>query len=333
MNLNKIFTSHMVFPALVPVRVYGEGSGIVKISFAGHSVAESFDSTSWFIELPPMEYGGPYEMRVNLNGEEQVLTDVYIGEVFLFSGQSNMQFKLGDSTTPKERYESTGNLRFLVADRLEEGEPYSSNDGWIVSNADIAGNFSALAHLVSQEISEKNNIAVGALCCYQGASVIESWVPAGAFKKIGINLLLEQKRPAHYCKEYSAWNGEGCLYENMLSQVTPYPVSAVVWYQGEADATYEEGEVYAKELALLIDIWRRDFKNPELPFIIVQLADFESGCADLEGWKRVQQAQMEIIDNSSNVKSVKCADICENFDLHPPTKDKLAHRIAEALSN
>ena len=136
MRLNKIFRSHMVFARNNPIRVYGDGQGTVSVNFAGNIKTITADKDKWLIEFPSMDYGGPYEMEVVLNGEKIVLEDIYVGEVYLLAGQSNLQFKLHESTTPKEMYESNNKLRLYTTDRIEKNEYYTSDDGWLV--ADIA---------------------------------------------------------------------------------------------------------------------------------------------------------------------------------------------------
>ena len=112
MELSSIFTSNAVFPANNPIRIFGVGSGKCEIEFAGiKKKAESSEET-WCVEFPAMEYGGPYTLEVVLNGEKITLSDIYIGEVYLFAGQSNMQFKLKMSNTPEEMYVSDNRIRF-----------------------------------------------------------------------------------------------------------------------------------------------------------------------------------------------------------------------------
>lgn len=87
--------------------------------------------------------------------------------------------------------------------------------------------------------------------------------------------------------------------------------------------------MYQDELKELIRIWRNDFGNISLPFVIVQIADYV--CRPDEAWKLVQKAQFDIQYSVKNVKTVVSADVCENDDIHPKTKDKLAARIANEL--
>ena len=329
MKLHPIFQSHMVLPANKPIRIYGEGQGTVTVRFAGQEKTAVFDTDTWTMHFDPMAHGGPYTLEATLSGETVLLDDIYVGKVILFSGQSNMAFQMCESNTPEERYRSNDKLRIYQANT--DG----SVSGWSVCQKEDVATISALAYLVSDEITEQKNIAVGAIICCQGASVIESWVPEKSFDPLGISIPIEDNIRDHD-PSYHAWNMDGRLYHNALSNVIPYPLSAVVWYQGESDASDSEGPVYLEELCTLIDIWRKDFCDENLFFAIVQIADFDAEMAKdwgTIGWKLVQKAQAEAANKRSFVKTVISADICETDNIHPPTKDKLAKRIVKALEN
>lgn len=329
MYLNRIYTSNMVLPAKKELVFCGTGKGRAEITFAGITKMVLSDKDDWKVNFPAMEYGGPYELTFIYDGVATVLENIYIGEVFLMAGQSNMHFRLKDSSTPKKEWKSNKMLRLFAADRIEEGDYFTSKDGWVECDAETAGEWSALAYYVGQEISAKNNIAVGVIVCAQGASVIETWVPAGTFENRGIIVPDDKKFLDHFHEIYGRWNGDGVLYKVTLSQVIPYPLSAVVWYQGESDFTMEEAVVYKDELKALIEVWRKDFCDANLPFVVVQIADFEGRVGDI--WSTIQKAQYDIQFDAENVASVKSADISETDDIHPKTKDKLARRICDKL--
>lgn len=320
----------MVLPAGKVLRFYGEGAGKISISFAGLEKTEHFAEDIWYVEFPPMEYGGPYDIKVSLDGKDIILEDVYVGEVYLFSGQSNMQYKVQESPFIPGPYPDDEKLRLFSTERLEKG-PYDDfffpDDGWKICKSDEAGRWSAIACLTGHEITQKKGIAVGVIACYQGASVIESWVPAGTFDKY--NVPKEKKHVDHTVEYFSTWNKDGTLYNFALEQVVPFALSGVVWYQGESDTTPEEAAVYGQELADLIEIWRNDFRDPALPFIVVQIANYAPRSD--EGWTMVQQAQWDIQFKVPGVKTVISKDVCEDNDIHPPTKHKLAATITEAL--
>lgn len=329
MNLNKIFTSHMVFAANKPIRIYGEGAGRCRINFAGIIKEAVSYGDKWYIEFPEMKYGGPYILTAEFEDETVVLDDIYIGEVYLFCGQSNIEFRMEETNLEPESFGSNNMLRMFCADRFINYGFFEAKHGWTVCRKEQIKYWSAVAFLTSEKIVKEKNVAVGVIVCCQGASVIESWVPEGAFANIGINIPDEKKHIDHTYKEYEQWNSDGALYRHTLSQVIPFSISAVIWYQGESDTSQDEGEVYQNELRELIKIWRSDFRNMSLPFVIVQIADYI--CRPDEAWKLVQKAQYDVQYSVENVKTVVSADVCENNDIHPKTKDKLAARIANEL--
>lgn len=268
---------------------------------------------------------GPYSAVISMDNETVELQNIYVGLVFLMAGQSNMQFKLNEST--EKHYISNPLVRLFSTDRIEDTDCFHSADGWVVCDEKTAGEWSAIAYYAGNMVSQKLNVAVGLISCYQGASVIESWLPEGTLEKNGIVIPDEGKNIDHFFENYSSWNTDGTLYEKALGQVVPFKVSAIVWYQGENDASSGEAPFYKDELKLLIDAWRKDFDDLSLPFVIVQIADTYKGI----GWKTLQKAQYDIQSEVNCVKTVISADVCEKDEIHPPTKDKLSQRIADAL--
>lgn len=148
---------------------------------------------------------------------------------------------------------------------------------------------------------------------------------------MNINIPTDKKFVDHVHERYRAWNTDGKLYSFALSKVIPFALSGVVWYQGESDCSEEEGDVYCDELCRLTEIWRDDFCDKTLPFVIVKLCDYIH-CSNPVGWKRIQSAQDTASHRLSFVTTVESADVCENDCIHPPTKDKLAERISDALT-
>lgn len=330
-TLNPLFCSHMVLQANKPVRFFGEGEGDITVSLCSKTAKATCNNGKWMAELEPFEYGGPYTATVDLNGEKISLTDVYLGDVYIVAGQSNHQFKLCESTTPKGK--NIDRMRLFSSPRLEAGEPFSPADGWVVCSEQNSPKWPALGYLVGEKLEADRDRAVGIITSYQGASVIETWVPEGLFESKGIVVAADQKTPSHTCKEYSAWNKDGTLYHHVVEKLTPYSVAAVIWYQGESDSSAGEAEVYDKELAALIECWRNAYKDENLPFVAVQLADLFDGNGNYisEGWRIMQETQLNLPNVCKNTEVVKCADICENDDIHPKTKAPLALRIVDAL--
>ncbi len=319
----------MVFAAGQPIRVYGSGKGNVKITFAGISKSLVSESDTWLISFPPMDFGGPYELKAVFDDNTVLLQDIYIGKVFLCAGQSNMEFKIKEGNIPDRLLVPNEKLRMFVTDRLEP-ERFSAKDGWVKAEKDNISDWSAIGYLVGNGVSVNEDVAVGIIGCYQGASMIESWVPEGTFQADGIAVPDEKKHPDFRIKPFDTWNQDAVLYNYALSQVKPFSVTAVLWYQGESNASTEGGNVYLKMLEKLIKIWRADFENDLLPFVVVQIADCTQRLT--EGWRLVQKAQLDIERTVNGVKTVVSADVCETDHIHPPTKHLLAERIVSALT-
>ena len=329
MKLNPIFSGNMVFAANKPILIYGTGKGEAQISFAGITRAVISSEDKWFVEFPAMQYGGPYELSFSCGDEMIHFNNIYVGEVYLFAGQSNMEFKMRESNTPEELYQPEKNLRFFSTDRIEGGDRYTPKDGWIVTEQDNIKDFSAIGYLAGKELARNLDIAIGIIVCYQGASSIESWLPEGTYKRIGIDLADDEKHPGRFYKEPLPWHHPGVLYHLSLFPVFPFSISAVVWYQGESNTAPKEGKCYLTALTEFVRICRNNFNDPKLPFIVVQIADYKA--RNDEGWRAVQSAQDEAQRILPHTKTVISADVCENDDIHPKTKHHLAKRIADAL--
>ena len=111
-TLNPIFCNNMIMQANKPLRIFGKGEGLARVEFMGKRKAISPKGADWMIELDAVDYGGPYEIKVLLTNECVILKNVYFGDVYLLGGQSNMQFKLHESSEPKENYRGNKKTRF-----------------------------------------------------------------------------------------------------------------------------------------------------------------------------------------------------------------------------
>lgn len=324
MRLDPIFADNAVFAANREISIFGSGAGKAMLKFNGYEKEIRSDGDRWCIKLPKMPYGGPYALEFSSEEETKVVEGIYIGEVILFAGQSNINFSLKASNTPREYYaDDFPALHYIKV----TGD--TSFDRWVTATEETAEPFSALGYIAGKECAKRAGVAIGIICCTLGASVIESWMPEGALDAIGIHL--RDKEKFHDHKTYGQWNSDGFLYNQRLSHVFPYTLSGVVWYQGESDASPAEGALYCRELSELIRIWRRDFQDPALPFVVVQLADTAERIALDEGWRLVQEAQMEISRCVPEVYTVISRDISETDDIHPPSKYALALRITDAI--
>lgn len=333
-QLHALFVSGAVFQAGAPVRIFGPGQGNVSVSVRGigdaFSVTVPSENGKWCVTLPPQPYDDAGRtVTVTVDGEESVLEEVRFGDVLLLAGQSNMQFKLKESTDGAE-YEDDDLVRLFSTLRLEGGDRYAPEDGWVPCRRDGAGDWSAIGYQVGNLLRRKTGHAVGLITCYQGASVIESWMPPESLSDPAFRIPPEELHFDHHHEIYSVWNGDSVLWQLLQEEVVPFSVGRVLWYQGESDTSPAEAAVYDRELAAMIDGWRRYFRAPELPFTVIQIADLTDR-AD-EGWRGIQEAQLRIASLRKNVDTVISRDVCEDRHIHPVSKRLLSARIADSIA-
>ena len=326
-SLHPIFRDGMVLAANKPIRVYGAGRDPVRVTFRGEMRTAERRADGWCVTFPPAKPAGGETLTVDLGTTTNVLKDVRVGEVFLMAGQSNQGVTFRDSTNDRTGWSDEPRLRCYTLPSLEE-LPFSPRDGWVPFTVRKAPDWAALLTLFGRERLSAGAVAYGAVGCYQGASVIESWLPASVAQKPGFRLPKENLHVDHFMKEYSRWNSPGKLYDEVFRKIGPFSFSGVVWYQGESNTGPGEAAVYPKWLKELVTTWRRDLEDPDLPFVVVQIADLDwRNDAD---WHALQAAQAAAADALENVVAVRSADVCESANIHPRDKSALARRLSRA---
>ena len=331
-RLAEVFSDHMVFPAGKELRVFGTGEGAVAVRFGGQERRTVAVRGRWCVTFPAMPAGGPYELEADLGGRRQVVRDVMVGEVLVMAGQSNMQFLLGESTT-KERFEDP-RIRMFSTTRLERGAVFGAADGWVPLTRKSAWAWTAIGCETAVRRARATGRAVGVICCVQGASVIKTWMPRALARDARFGLdPAKCSHPDAREDAYSLWNRSGTLYESQFAEIAGYPVTSVTWYQGESNShSVEEGTLYADMLAVLIGQWRADFRDPGLPFYVLQLAADTTGGSNPAAWNAVKASQAKVAETVPGVTLVRTDDICEtDKGIHPPTKRLIAERLADAM--
>lgn len=329
LKLAEIFACGMVLQHDKPIRVFGEGEGTGRIEFAGESREFSADG-KWCVEFPPMPCGGPYTMSAVLDGETVVLDEIMVGEVFLFSGQSNVEFKVREEIAPEELYQNDALLRLHTVTRPNSTQSPMSSDGWMCADTATLKKWSSVAYHTGaalRRLPDYADIAIGVIDCSKGASGIQPWMDEKLF--IGDAAAYDNHKTSR--PEYEKWNGTGFLYHVMLEKLLPYSLNAVVWYQGESNSRPDEAGNYRAMLELMIADWRHAFADENLPFYAVIIPDYKL-TGTPEAWAMVQKQLSDAPAIIRGVYTVKSADICEDDNIHPPTKWKLGARLAACIA-
>ena len=196
MRLATIFTTGMVFQREMPIRVFGEGKGKVKIEFC--TEVREYENTSdekWEIEFPPMSAGGPYSMKIDIDGEKKVLEDILVGDVWICGGQSNMEQILARTDNGLEYAENCReeNIRFFtVPRRLVKDEPYTCwhfflsenmDTPWEICDTESAWYFSAIGFHFAKKVYAETGVPIGMINCNWGGTQIEPYIEKSLCRK------------------------------------------------------------------------------------------------------------------------------------------------------
>ncbi len=329
-QLAAIFQNGLVLQANKPIRIFGLGDEDCEVTFLERTVRAERRDGRWLAEFPPAPYGVGYTLTVRGATGTLTLHDICIGEVFLCSGQSNMQFYLHESTTPVSECPADPHLRTYVCDRVMAFDDFSSADGWVAAEPATLGRWSALPYLIGAEARRAGIPAIGVVSCSQGASYIQTWMDERSYVGTALELPVELMHLDARWPDYAAFNRPGVLYHAMLEPLFPFSFGHVIWYQGESNTSEAEVPIYVDLLAAMIADWRRGFDDPALPFTVIQIADYDPRSD--AAWHGIQAAQAEAPEHIRHCETVVCADICEKDNIHPPTKDALARRVWATVS-
>lgn len=334
MKLNKIISDGIIYQRNKPIYVTGTGTGTVTVTFLGETKTAEADG-HFTIELSPRPAGGPYEMEIDLAGEKKIIHNIMIGEVLIVAGQSNAELTIPFTTDADTHFDSDPELRFFweaMPDHDEQDKVIMRDTDftgkWISLTEDNAPAWSALALFCALNFHEKYGVPVGIMCCYKGASVIESFLSEDIMAKYTVDA--SQLMLDHTWHEFP-WNVNSYLYHEILLPLVPLQCSAIVWYQGESNRTVYEGtNFYEDWLCNLITMWRNLLKDEDLPFVVIQINNFNEE-AWLEGVASIQKAQEKAAERMNNCPLVKIADMGYWDVIHPLNKRAVAERVCEKL--
>ena len=308
-KLNPLFQNNMVLQRGPAAPVWGQADPEEKVTVKlnGQEVAAVADKNGkWEAVLKDLKAGGPHEMTIQ-GANTITLKNVMIGEVWVASGQSNMEWTVNScDQTDKNNAKSApknSNLRMFTVGRIpQEKSGVNIKGSWVEASPDTVGGFSAVAYFFGRELQEKLNVPVGMINTSWGGTRAEAWTSREDLKKLAPNYAKEVETHelafANNPKVSQNPNAPSVLYNGMLKPLAPFAIKGFIWYQGESNT----GRAYQYEalFGTMINNWRADWQNPTLPFYFVQLAPFtkaskqpgESTWAELrETQRQTQQCQ------------------------------------------
>ncbi len=288
----------------------------------------------WMLHMAPIQPGGPYTMT--LKGKNTVtLKDVYVGEVWVASGQSNMEFELQGAVGAKDEIAKSKNPKirlFKVANNIA-AEPTTELRGkWVECGPDTVAHFSAVAYYFGRDLQKARNVPVGLIESNWGGTVAEAWTPKANLES---NPDLKKLIPAdiNIDKKHSNPNQGTVLFNGMINPLLPFAIKGVVWYQGESNAnSLARAYQYRTLFPTMIQGWREQWNNPDMPFLFVQLAPFGHNPKEPTdtAWAELREAQLLTSEKVKNAGIAVITDVGNETDIHPKRKEPVGGRLALA---
>ena len=333
LNVPKIFSDSMVLQRDQSIPVWGwEDAGTeVHVLFEGEvKKTTAGDDGKWMVRLSPQKAGGPYKMVIE--GQNRVeFNDVLVGEVWLCSGQSNMEWTVSKSNNPKEEIAAANHprIRHIKFAHRPSAAPLTDvpSSGWQVCSPKTVAGFTGVGYFFGRELLGELDVPVGLIGCNWGGTRIEPWTPPVGFKETpGLSAIADK------LDEFPTKNNQGkvnhqsplALYNGMVHSIVPYGMRGTIWYQGESNNG--EGMLYHEKMKALIHGWRKVWDNDSMPFGFVQLAPYTYGGdpTRLAGIWEAQPATLKVPHTGMAVT----VDVANLKDIHPRNKQDVGRRLA-----
>lgn len=339
-----VFTDNMVIQQEKPVYVWGKAPAgeKIKISFMSQRASVSADTNGeWMAVLKAVSATKkPQKLVVSSKSEKIVLSNILVGEVWLASGQSNMEYSMnnhphharpqkGDSEVLYKEFKAADSpiIRTMYINYSYNGEILPTA-GWKMLSAESLAPVSAAGYFFAKNLSDSLDVPVGLISSSWGGSMIESWMPHDAFTST--SQLMEGYNDGLY-------HGlpVGDHYYPMIAPLAPFSMRGFLWYQGEANVLDSRGAGYDVKQRALIDGWRKAWRDESMPFYFVQLAPYlysdrkgdENGLPwdALPKFWRQQAATLDV----PNTGMIVINDLVDDLkDIHPPYKWIVGRRLA-----
>ena len=290
-----------------------------------------------------------------------------MGDVWVASGQSNMEFELrnADNGSKEVSGASHPNIRLFLVKRNVASHPLDNVEAkpWAPCSPESAADFSAVAYFFGREIHKQTQVPVGLIETNWGGTPAESWTSLHALSSdaslmpvfaewahMTDTLVTDKPKRDQQLAAYRAAAAEAktqgkpapafpwmandggewepaSLYNAMIAPLTPFPIRGVIWYQGESNASEERAPLYRRLFGTMIENWRHDWNSGEFPFLFVQIANYKTG--PHSWWPQLREAQLETLELANTGMAVTI-DIGNPANIHPTDKQDVGHRLALA---
>ncbi|MCP4509398.1 MAG: sialate O-acetylesterase [Fuerstiella sp.] len=307
-ELPAVLDSHMVIQRDQPVRIWGwaDAGEEVTVTLGEESQKATADGAGrWLVRLKAQRADGQ-PRQIKVVGRNTIdLEDVLVGEVWIGSGQSNMEWQLKNTTGSDEAIASAdhADVRLFHVPKIQAKEPAEDvNAEWKGCTPENVPAFSAVLYYFGKRLHEELDVPVGLINSSWGGSPIEPWT----------------------IKDGQS----GGMYNGMIAPLTNVAVKGSIWYQGETNVIQKNGLLYADKMKDLIEGWRKQFRNDELAFHFVQIAPWSGDRYEPGQLPALWEAQVATLKIPHTGMAVT-TDIVDNVtDIHPRNKLDVGNRLA-----
>lgn len=323
-----MFTDGMVLQQQTNAAIWGSStkkSGVITITTSWNNKKYTIKADNygqWRTKVQTPKYGGPFKVIIS-DGETLTINNVEIGEVWLCSGQSNMEMRVWgrgggdnmigtmDAIVAKEHPE----IRIFNVGHKGTGTPQTNCQGhWMEATTDNIADFSACAYFFAKKINEVLGVPVGLIHASVGGTVVQAWMSKEAFQPFSGE---EKLRNAT------------ALYNGMIAPWVGYGIKGAIWYQGEANR--ETANYYTKLFSAMVSDWRQRWGVGEFPFYFAQIAPFNYNSKNdgmNENSAYLREAQLKSLDVIPNSGMAILTDIGDSRTIHPANKEQVGKRFA-----
>ena len=359
LQLPEIYSDNMVLQHGQSLPLHGIANAGTKITvtIGNQQLNTTADSNGkWQVTLAPLAAKETYTLQITAGKEKRVFKNVVAGEVWLCSGQSNMEFEMFQASTGERdipqaenpnirlfdmearwRTDNANAWELSALDSINQLQYYKPAQ-WEVCSPKTVRAFSAVAYYFGRRLQKELNMPIGLICNAVGGSPTEAWIDRRTleydFPRI-LNNWRENDFIMDWVRQRAGENiakaidklqrhpyEPAYLFEAGILPLAQYPIKGVIWYQGESNA--HNKEAHSKLFPLLVKSWRTEFGNSQLPFYYVQLSSINRPSW---GWFRESQRRlMKVVPHSGMAVSY---DYGHPTDVHPKNKQPIGERLAQ----
>lgn len=329
-ELAGIFSNHMVLQRNTEANIWGKdlpGQSIrIVATWGAWATAETDENGDWRLKLPTPEAGGPYTIEIQ-GSDNLELSDILIGEVWLCSGQSNMEMPVkGYRNQPvlgsnEARLESIKDqIRLFHFPHNAQLAPQDSIQGrWLVSSPSKVGDFSATAYFFGKKLQQALGVPIGLVHSSWGGSSAEAWTDRETLLTHDPEITIPTEFP-----ERAVFQAPSVLYNGMIQPLIGYTIRGAIWYQGEANISRHS--TYAQLITDMVTSWRKKWGQGDFPFYFVQIAPY--GYQEGHPTAFLREAQTTTVDLLANSGMAVTLDIGDCAYIHPANKKTVGDRLA-----